>query len=411
MNLGNLSGRKFFLTENLVFQGLLLAAGLLCIAGEITSWAGLAVLAIIFLAQRKFLAGKMEAGNMGDAGITSFFFLSSYYIFSLAVLYYIFGLNKIVLSLWLAAGLAPLFYGSIKEEKAAFRHSLKTAAGGAVNHFKNLALDRPAALALAAMLFLSAYFFGNPIKNGSPTPWINAHWFAFVLFFGLSFFLIKRTLEKKNNDLVNLVFLFSVIGLVGLKYPYAYGFDTMLHQAALKHIAAYGQIAPLTPFYVGQYVLEIVFHFFTGWDFSIIERWFMPAAFAILIFLAGRYFLKKNMPAAPAGIIPIAVLFMIPSQFIYTSPYAFALLWAVIAVAALHAYFAGRRRSDYLFAGTAAAGRDGSARQSSSGGLLQRHLWSDSRNQGTMGRLLGHRQWPPASRSVADGGKVCPPGI
>jgi len=329
--------------------------GILSIYQIITGLIGGLVLFLIFWEQQKFIKKKLNDYNHGSSGELSFFYTLFSYIIVLTSGYYILGINKEVLSALLVVSYIPIIFSYSNYHNRMSVEGLHGLAKKILEEFVSLSNNSSSLIMVVLVVFLYSYFYHNPILNGSPTPWINVHWLVFIIFFCLSLNFVLRTVNNKNNNILNLMFLFLVISLIGLKYPLTFGFDTLLHQAALKYISEHGQILPLTPFYIGQYVLEVLIHYFTNWNFVFIERWFMPIQAVLIFYTLGKYFLQKNSINILAGIVPMAVLFMIPSQFIYTSPYAFSLLLAVVSVSALFVYFRLGFKSDYYFATMAMA--------------------------------------------------------
>ena len=344
-----LNFRNFFTAKFFAFF-LLLVLGLLCVYQVISALLGLIILFLIISVQSKFISKILKANNLNDSSFFSFFYSLSYNIFSLAILYYVVGLDKNVFSLWLVLSFIPIIYRSIiKREQVSFYY-LKVKIIELVDEFRLIANNIFSSSALILIIFLLAYFYFNPITNGSPSPWVNASWLVFPAFFLLVLFIIMSAINKKNYTLINFSFLFLIISLVSLKYQMAYGFDSMLHQAALDHIMQYGQITPLTPFYIGQYVLEILIKIFTGLNFLIIERFFSPLLFVLMTYIAGKHFLKINSSSlVPLSLVPISILLLIPNQFIYSSPYAFSLLWAIISIMAFYSFLKNSNYSEYFF--------------------------------------------------------------
>lgn len=331
------------------YLALLLALNFLSICHLITGLFGFLVLAVTFWEIKRFISSKLKKEHLGITRIVAFFYVIAYYIFSLSLLYYTFGLSKRSFAFWVVFSIAPVFYDSIINKRMLGKVYFFSFFKKVKNYFDSLLKSPSSLIALILLVFLFSYLFFNQISNGSPTPWVNVALFAFIIFFVICYCLLQNILNSKTDWLVSLLFFFILASLISLKYQQSFGYDSMLHQAALDHIFKYGQIKPLTPFYIGQYVLEVVLKMFTGWSFFVIERWFMAVAFVATFFAAGKYFVRQYLPSLPLEIIPISVLFLIPSRFIYSSPYAFSLLWAVVSVLALFSYLKNNKKSDYIF--------------------------------------------------------------
>jgi len=338
---------KFF------FYLLSLILGILCLNQAVIGWLGFFTLGLIFLIQVEFLFQKIKIRRPRGALIYSFFFVLSYYILSLSILYYITGLNRIIISVWLGISFVPLIRHSLITREGLSFAQIKQQTSKLGEQIREVANNLFASLFFIIVVSLCSYLYSNPITNGSPTPWINVSNITFFIFFIIVFFIILGTLNKKSYKLINISFLFLIIGVVCLKFRLPYGFDSMIHQAALNHIIKFGQITPLTPFYTGQYVLEILINFFTNWNFLIIERYFVPVFFVIMTFMAGSYFLQKNVSGGHSkvlsAIVPLSILLLIPSQFFYTSPYSFSLLWAIVSVMGFLSFLKNNDSADYYF--------------------------------------------------------------
>ncbi|MFA7702217.1 MAG: hypothetical protein WCX80_02050 [Patescibacteria group bacterium] len=194
------------------------------------------------------------------------------------------------------------------------------------------------------------YFFYYPIIDGSPTPWPKPFLIGFTLFLIATFLLLKRLIAEKNNLILASLYFFLITGIIAIRYVLSYGYDTLIHQGSLKYILEYGQISPLTPFYIGQYVLEILVNMFSGLSFTFLERWAGPTLFLGLIFFGGHYFLRRLKLQNNFLLIPISVILLFPNIFSYTSPYALSLLWGIIAILFIFLFLSQRNESDLKIA-------------------------------------------------------------
>ncbi|MFH1030250.1 MAG: hypothetical protein V1770_03255 [bacterium] len=291
-----------------------------------------------------YLEQFLKKFNEKNFKLFSYIFLCVYCIISLSIFYYFLGLSALTLLAWLiiTSFLAVVIGHKGAEAELDFTVLLK-----AKKKFE--IIDSPSLIFIAAGIsYLIANFFANPIKNGSPTPWINTSGLTFIIFFIITFLFLKNSFEKRNNIITVIFYFFLIISVISIKYVLSYGYDTMLHQASLQHIALQSRILPLTPFYIGQYVMELTINFFTGWSFIVIERWFLPVLSVAFLCLSGNYLLEKAGFKEMIAIAPIVALIMLPAQFTYTSPYAFSLLWGVVAVTFAHIFILSRRGCDYI---------------------------------------------------------------
>lgn len=259
-----------------------------------------------------------------DVFVKSLFILV-YYLISLSLIYYITGLSRLTILIWLLFNFGLVFYY--------FYNSI----GIKINFpkcklFRNSFRDWDFWLTLVTLFSLAVYFFSMPIIDGTPTPWPKTFFVGFFLFFVASFLLIRRLIAKKEDIFLSFLYFFLIIGLIATRYVLSYGYDTLIHQGALKYIAEFGQVKPLTPFYIGQYVLEVLTNMFSGFSFTFLERWLGPILFLFLTFFGGHYFLKRLKLQDNFLLIPVSVVLLFPNIFSYTSPYAISLLWGVIAL-------------------------------------------------------------------------------
>jgi hypothetical protein len=296
------------------------------------AWLGAFLLVGVFFLHYNYLKSRDILSNKP---FFAFFYLLSFYIISLSVFYYLFGLTKNIFNIWLLLSFLPILIESATTCQVNYFLDFKNSLTYLKNSFNEIISNHFYYLSFPLILFFLSYLYNNQITNGSPTPWINVAWWLFLLFFIFLIFFIAGVYNRKSNDIFNLTFLFLIIGLVSVKYSLPVGFDSLLHQASLNYIVSHGQIQPITPFYIGQYSLEIFIHYFTAIDFSLIERWFMASAFSVLIYVSARNFIKILFPKISYSIIPLAILFLTPQWFSYTSPYAFSLLWAILVASFL----------------------------------------------------------------------------
>ncbi|MFZ2189388.1 MAG: hypothetical protein WA057_04295 [Candidatus Magasanikiibacteriota bacterium] len=288
---------------------------ILCIFNFLSNWLG-----AITLLFSIFLAGQLISQIWPVYKINNKYWILLFYtIISLTGLYYIFGVTKLVISLWLIMTILLL---SILNKKTLIINLPK---------IDKLNLFELSIIFINTILLV--YFFSKPIYNGLPSPWINIHPLIFLLFFiNLVIIIWSLINQQKISRLTTFFSLASILGIITARYSLSFGYDTLLHQAALDHIANNGSITPLTPFYIGQYVLEIIIHYFTNWSFTTIERFFLPLLSIISLTYLGQYFFEKLKLKSQIIIIPLSILLLIPNQFVSTSPYSFAILLALTAL-------------------------------------------------------------------------------
>ena len=328
-----------------LMYGLFFCLALFSVFRLMPSLVGFVVLMLIMFWQIEFIKIYCQKNQWKIDNLFAWIFLLAYYVVSLSLVYYFFGLNCITLAIWLAINLVlPIILIKTNYKvKLKFPEFIFKDVG-------KIIASLPYMLIATAFVFLFFYFLARPILNGSPTPWVDASW---ILFFALAiatYFLVQSIFKKEQNNTLYFLYFFIIIGVIAIKYVLSFGYDTLIHQAALKHIVEHGQIDHLTPFYIGQYSLEALIHFFTGLSFVFIERWFLPILFLLIIFFLSRYFLKSIKAPVNLVVVPISVLFLLPTQFTFTSPYALALLWAMVAAVSIYLYIANGHKTDFVLA-------------------------------------------------------------
>lgn len=263
--------------------------------------------------------------------------LLSYYSISLSLIYYLCGLNKFSLSIWISLNflLSSIFLYKQKEinlPKLNYKSSLKK---NSIGYISGLLI-----IALILVLFF------NPITNGSPSPWLNIFYFCFIMFSIITLILSRELLFNKKYPFVAFLYFFLIIEVIAIRFIFSYGYDTLIHQSSLKYILENGQITPLTPFYIGQYVLEILLNVFSGLSFTFIERWLGPTLFLTLMFLGANYLLKNLKIKNNYLLIPFSVVLLFPNIFSYTSPFALSLLWGIISIIFIITFLNNNKTTD-----------------------------------------------------------------
>lgn len=303
---------------------------------------GLLVLFILFVFQCILL--RIVSANYG-INISRFLapiFLLAYYLISLTAIYYISGLTRPILAVYFLINHVILF-PAINNLQFFQELSLSSVK----NELTKLIKSPTQILALISIIIIFIIIIIRPVLDGDPSPWTNFPTIGFFIFLGCTFILIADYSYKNYSTISTFLYYLLALSLVAIKYKLSYGFDTIIHQASLNQIANTGKILPLTPFYIGQYVIELVFHFFGNLDFTLIERFLIPIFFVLLTFLISEHFFISLKLKAHPIIIPIAALFLIPDQFFYSTPYALALIWAIIFSISLYIYLKQPNKIDF----------------------------------------------------------------
>ncbi len=111
---------------------------------------------------------------------------------------------------------------------------------------------------------------------------------------------------------------FSVFIIV---YAIGYGFDPFIHEASIRAIETSGRIAPLTPYYLGQYSLVSIFHGIFGGNLSRWSQLLVPGLASLLLPLL--------WPRRSSGLILLLFSFAL---FTLTTPQNLAYLFLAAAV-------------------------------------------------------------------------------
>ncbi|MFH1457133.1 MAG: hypothetical protein ABIF17_03390 [Patescibacteria group bacterium] len=296
-----------------------------------------------FLGLSIFLKIKLGQENF----FLSFLSLFAYYILSLSFIYYIYGITNWSLIFWLVLTSLLMFFLIYKRQMIWCLKDYKSSQE--YNCIKNFCLFNILILVLGG--YLISNFFSNPVLNGSPTPWINVHWSSFIIFFIICIcvlFKILKQKEKDNNFFIAFIFLFIVLCVVSIKYVLSFGYDSLIHQASLKYIVANGQIDPLTPFYIGQYMIEVLINKISGIPFIVLERWLVPLSFLLVLLMAGNYLIKSlKINKSAILVVSIVTLIFLPTFFTYTAPFSFALIFVFIVGMSLFLYLQTEYKKHY----------------------------------------------------------------
>ncbi|KKR19801.1 MAG: hypothetical protein UT48_C0031G0008 [Parcubacteria group bacterium GW2011_GWE2_39_37] len=296
----------FFLLINLNFFGLLF-------------WI------LTFTIQYKIIC-KSFLGKVFDADIV----LLSFHLITLSLLYYSFGFTIKSLIVWASFNFF-VFSIALLRKTNNFRFELQT----------DLQIKRNSIFGFALLTLLAIVFKFHPMIDGHSSPWLDLNGYIFLFFLTASWVLVYQDLNNEKNKILALLYFFIFLTVVAFRFKLTFGFDTLLHQAALSHIAIYGKILPLNPFYIGQYVWELLINYVSGWEFNSIERWFGPISFVLILFRSGTALLKSFNIPEKRGLIAISALLLLPNQFYYTSPFNFSVSLGILALTEAYLYVKG----------------------------------------------------------------------
>lgn len=330
--------------QSFYISGLFFCLSYLCVYGYLPSVAGLLVL-VFFVAMQTVYAVAYFKNNERNYSFPYFLWILIYHTVAMSIIYYLFGFSKYILLVWIFINCSLMLFLKNEFNYKEFLSRVYQSAREMV-----IGIDLSNGVLLIILTYFAGNFLSSPIANGSPTPWINALPLDYILFFAATLIYLFCALKQKVNPLNTFGYFLAIIGLVACKYILSFGYDTLLHQAALNYIAENSKILPLTPYYIGQYVFELAIHYFTAWPFIIIERWFLPLMFIFLTIATGNYFLKCLNYKFGINIIPIAILALVPNQFYFSSPYAYSLVWGMVSVIFLFIYLVKGKMIDFKLA-------------------------------------------------------------
>lgn len=151
----------------------------------------------------------------------------------------------------------------------------------------------------------------------------------------LTFTLLFRGHERAISLPLFSLLLFTALSIALFSFPIGYGFDSFIHQATERYLAAHGTIDPKPFYYIGQYALVLFVHhgFFIPLD--LVDRFLLPVLAALLLpiaWYAAAAHVTSSKTVASATLMGI---FLLPlSSFIVTTPQGLANLWILLLILA-----------------------------------------------------------------------------
>jgi len=139
-----------------------------------------------------------------------------------------------------------------------------------------------------AVFFLDLLLFVVLMKKASlgiiRSPWELVSYKFWLVFLLSNICLVASIIHKKSYKNILLIswhfLLLASLGII--LYPLGYGYDSFIHQAALKNIAATGTIEPRLFFYIGQYGLTFFSEQLLQIDLALVNKVLLPICFALL---------------------------------------------------------------------------------------------------------------------------------
>jgi hypothetical protein len=165
------------------------------------------------------------------------------------------------------------------------------------------------------------------------TPWLQIPTSFFVLF-GLSSLVLLFLFETRrfNNHIsVSVLSLHYLLffGTLIFVFRFGFGYDSIIHQASEIHIAKFGQLLPLKPFYIGQYATVVSFHLLLGMPIWLVDRVLVPLFASITLPLLSFYSLHHGYGVKRQRALALsACIFLFPiSEFTFTVPHNLSVLY------------------------------------------------------------------------------------
>lgn len=167
------------------------------------------------------------------------------------------------------------------------------------------------------------------------SPWQVVPQAKFFILYGLTAIATIFMATKKDRLFLPAVMMLYglTFSLTALLYKIGYGFDSFIHQAALRVINEQGWIDPKTPYYVGQYAIEIVLHRLTFLPLELIDKFLVMVVGAAALPAVFWRFLRDKFSdnAATRLSVPLALIFSF-TPFIMTTPQSLAYILMIATV-------------------------------------------------------------------------------
>src|SRR4030042_2698861 len=193
--------------QPLITYGLFFFLSILCVLKIISGIFGFFVMLGQFFIMAFYFERFIKRFDEKNSKLFSRIFLFAYCIVSLSICYYLFGLSALTLLAWLTitSCLAVIIGHKSAEAEIDFTFIRKTKKSflEIIDSFSLIATT-------AGISYLIAHLFANPIKNGSPTPWINISSLTFIIFFIITFLFLKNFIDKRTNILTAIFYFFLI---------------------------------------------------------------------------------------------------------------------------------------------------------------------------------------------------------
>lgn len=166
------------------------------------------------------------------------------------------------------------------------------------------------------------------------TPWHAAGvvFFALLLYGVETWYVLRR--GNRERRIVLLLHGFVTFGLAQYVFVHGYGFDPVVHEAALREVVAQGQVQPVQFLYSAYYAVLAAIHFVTTIPVALVSVWVVPFAAALVQALVAPWAFQVAWGASASTARRAAVLLSIVSVpvFILSTPWSASVLLALVAV-------------------------------------------------------------------------------
>lgn len=185
------------------------------------------------------------------------------------------------------------------------------------------------------------------------TPWWYGSWLTGVVcaMYGLGTWYLLMRGNRESRMLLALHGLVT-FGLAQFVFVYGYGFDPVVHEAALREVVAHGQVLPLQFLYSSYYAVLAGVHFVTTIPVAFLCTWVVPVGAAMVhaFVVPWAFEVLWGMQALTARRAAVLLSVVSVPIFVLSTPWSAGVLLSVVLV--LLVPLAARRTIPvYLFFG------------------------------------------------------------
>lgn len=167
------------------------------------------------------------------------------------------------------------------------------------------------------------------------SPWeVVSGWF-FIGFAATLLLHVYATVRERSLSALSFTALLSHYGLVYgaavFAFRFGYAYDPIIHQAAENYVVAHGKIAPIQPFYIGQYSLVAAAHFISTAPVWLIDRLLLPILAIVSIPVIGYIGFTRGwrLPHRATYISLLALTCLPLAELTFTVPHNLTVLYSL----------------------------------------------------------------------------------